>query len=979
MQELIGQTLGQYRIVEQLGKGGMATVFKAYQPSLDRYVAIKVLPPYFAHEEGFGERFVREARAIARLDHPHILPIYDYGQEGEISYIVMKYVDAGTLKDAIGDQPMSLEQAADIVSQVAEALDYAHEQGVIHRDVKPANVLMDRGEWALLTDFGLAKIVGGSQHLTASGVGVGTPAYMAPEQGQGRPVDARADIYSLGIVLYEMLTGRVPYEAETPLAVVLKHVTEPLPLPRLVNPEIPEPVELVILKALAKDPDDRYQSAGEMAEALRHAVEETRAMEEDMAWAATTGLEPFPDEEVTELPPLIPVGPGEVEEGVALPSEDEEEEEEREGPRVSRVVYVLGAFLVLFLVAVGAWLLWGRGGKELPTPTALIAAVASPTPTPLLSSTPSSPVATLAVATSLPAQSFRVAIKTTEDTAQAARYLSQAMDAAVEVVTVTAEDEAVQLLKENKAEFALLSMVRYLSLRDGPLSLVPVAYVQPFFSGVVVVRDKEGVERVSELKGRRVAVPSWDDLGAIMGRAELLKMGVDVERDCELSFVAEHFSVEAEAEAVAALYTGDADAAIVSDWTLQMLNKHGSIAWRTVMRRGVSGMMLSWRVLAESPPTSIGVLVARPDVGDETRKRMRSAFESMDRSLCRTLTSYDGLRWTPDPLADNLAEALAAVGLQVEQIMKGVPPASPTVAAVRGRIAVLPAAGVVVKENSFARLISAEAKQVGEDLKVEMAVAETPGDGDPTDAALRFINDGYTVIVTVGWDDGQRIWSLAHEYPDVRFVAFGSRFKVPLPNLTGVVYRIGEGGFVAGALAGKATANGKVAILVPSGGGNEQMTRAFSKGVMGTCQDCEVVVVQVSASTDGAKVVSSLDQAGVDVVFNAAGAYGNSVIGDMSGEGAWAISLEWGGAALERKESNPRFLGAVIVRVSETAYRLIADAVSGKELQNVSLGFEEGALSFVLSPKTDHPRAQELDEYITGLLANLKAGRVTAD
>ena len=192
MHDLIGQTLGQYRIIEQLGKGGMATVFKAFQPSLERYVAVKVLPPYFAHEEGFSERFSREARSIARLDHPHILPIYDFGQEGEISYIAMKYVDAGTLQDIKPDGPFAPECAVDILSQTAQALDYAHEQGIIHRDIKPANILMDRGRWVLLTDFGLAKIVEGSQQLTASGVGVGTPAYMAPEQGQGRRVDARA-------------------------------------------------------------------------------------------------------------------------------------------------------------------------------------------------------------------------------------------------------------------------------------------------------------------------------------------------------------------------------------------------------------------------------------------------------------------------------------------------------------------------------------------------------------------------------------------------------------------------------------------------------------------------------------------------------------------------------------------------------------------------------------------------------------------
>jgi len=209
------------------------------------------------------------------LSHSHILPVHDFGQQENLTYIVMQYVEAGTLKDMLGE-PLDLKRAAEIIDQVAGALDCAHEQGIIHRDVKPSNVLMERGQRALLTDFGLAKMTEGSVQLTGSGVGVGTPDYMSPEQGQGMAVDARSDVYSLGVVLYEMLTGRVPYEAETPMAVVVKHITAPLPLPRKVNPAISETVERVILKALAKDPADRYQSAGELAEALEEAVNRIR-------------------------------------------------------------------------------------------------------------------------------------------------------------------------------------------------------------------------------------------------------------------------------------------------------------------------------------------------------------------------------------------------------------------------------------------------------------------------------------------------------------------------------------------------------------------------------------------------------------------------------------------------------------------------------------------------------------------------------
>jgi Tol biopolymer transport system component/tRNA A-37 threonylcarbamoyl transferase component Bud32 len=273
MNSLIGRTLGQYRIIEKIGQGGMATVYKAYQPGLDRYVALKVLPPTHAEQSGFSERFRREAKAIANLHHPNILPVHDFGQEEGHSFIVMRYIEGTRTLKELMETPLSLVQAAGLIEQIAAALDHAHQQGVIHRDMKPSNVLMD-GDWALLTDFGLAKMTEASVKLTGSGVGIGTPAYMSPEQGQGVAVDHRTDIYSLGVILFEMLTGQIPHDAETPFAIVLKRITEPLPLPRAINPEIPEAVERVILKALAREPDDRFASAGAMAAAFQQAVSE---------------------------------------------------------------------------------------------------------------------------------------------------------------------------------------------------------------------------------------------------------------------------------------------------------------------------------------------------------------------------------------------------------------------------------------------------------------------------------------------------------------------------------------------------------------------------------------------------------------------------------------------------------------------------------------------------------------------------------
>jgi serine/threonine protein kinase len=273
MEDLTGRQLGPYRVIAQLGKGGMATVFKAYQPSMDRYVALKVLPRHLAEEDPqFTLRFQQEARVLAQLQNPHILPVFDFGEAEGYTYLVMPLLSGGTLADRLPGQPLPLAQVHSVISQVGDALDYAHSRGIVHRDVKPSNVLMDERGNALLSDFGIAKLVEGTQHFTQTGGIVGTPAYMSPEQGLGLKIDRRCDIYALGIILYQMVTGRVPFEAETPMAVLLKHINDPLPPPRDLNPALPEAVERVILKALAKNPDDRFATAGEMTRALHGAL-----------------------------------------------------------------------------------------------------------------------------------------------------------------------------------------------------------------------------------------------------------------------------------------------------------------------------------------------------------------------------------------------------------------------------------------------------------------------------------------------------------------------------------------------------------------------------------------------------------------------------------------------------------------------------------------------------------------------------------
>src|SRR5215510_898957 len=269
MEDLSGKQFGHYQIVAPLGEGGMAAVYKAYQPSMERHVAVKVLPRHMATSDEFVARFKREAKLLAQLQHPHILPVFDYGESEGYPYIVMPFLQSGTLADLMKKQRLPMSEVRRIITQLGDALGYAHARGMIHRDIKPSNVLIDERGNCLLTDFGLARMVEASAKLTTSGAIMGTPAYMSPEQGAGSQVDRRSDIYSLGIILYEMVTSRVPYVAETPIAVVFKHIQDPLPSARKFNPALPESIELVLLKALAKSPEDRFQTAEDFVHAIQ--------------------------------------------------------------------------------------------------------------------------------------------------------------------------------------------------------------------------------------------------------------------------------------------------------------------------------------------------------------------------------------------------------------------------------------------------------------------------------------------------------------------------------------------------------------------------------------------------------------------------------------------------------------------------------------------------------------------------------------
>ncbi len=270
---MIGEKLGAYTIIEEIGKGGMATVYKAYQENVDRHVALKVIHHIMAQNQQAVQRFQREARLIAKLEHPHIVPIYDFDGANEPPYIVMRYMDSGTLKTVLQHKRLPLEEVSYIVQQVCSALDYAHRQGVIHRDIKPSNIMVDRDGNAFVTDLGIARITSMSRDsdepITATGTIIGTPDYMAPEQALGDPnVDHRADVYAMGVLLFEMLTGRRPFMSESTTALMIMHMRDQIPTATDVQPSLPPYVDELIFRSMAKRPEDRYSSAIEFSQAV---------------------------------------------------------------------------------------------------------------------------------------------------------------------------------------------------------------------------------------------------------------------------------------------------------------------------------------------------------------------------------------------------------------------------------------------------------------------------------------------------------------------------------------------------------------------------------------------------------------------------------------------------------------------------------------------------------------------------------------
>ncbi len=269
----IGTTVGSYTIEDKLGQGGMATVYKAHHSRLDRYVAIKVLHPAFKEDESFLRRFTREAQVVARLEHPDIVPVYDFAEHDGYPYLIMRYIDGKTLKDILAKGALSRKEIVRIAQSIADGLDYAHKNGVLHRDIKPSNILLTQGGGVFIADFGLARITQAGESTMSQDMIMGTPQYISPEQAKGtQEIDGRTDVYSFGIIVYEMITGQVPFQSDTGYSIIHSQIFDTPPMPSSLNDKISPQLEAVLLKVLSKEPEDRYATAGEFQIAFKQAV-----------------------------------------------------------------------------------------------------------------------------------------------------------------------------------------------------------------------------------------------------------------------------------------------------------------------------------------------------------------------------------------------------------------------------------------------------------------------------------------------------------------------------------------------------------------------------------------------------------------------------------------------------------------------------------------------------------------------------------
>ena len=509
-----GSSLGRYRVIEQLGRGGMATVFRCHDPNLDRYVAVKVLPSFMTDDPTFIGRFTQEAQTIARLNHPNILRIYDFGEDKGFTYIVSEIVPGGDLQDRLHGDPLELSEVLKYIDPLADALDYAHGQGIVHRDLKPANVLLDKDERPILADFGLARMLESSTRFTQEHQALGTPEYMSPEQAMGADADHRSDLYALGIMVFQMLLGQTPFHADTPAATLMAHVHRPLPLPTSMDPSIEPKLEGALLKSLAKQADDRFQSAREMVSALGMSGPQPIDPVQQEGAMATAVLD-LPDLQPTQeldMPTAV-VGteaalqqagrqpatgpPGQTPPAAAGPATGDAAPAPAAAP--SRTLLYVGggaAALVAVVAAVAVLLMSGGGDAEPPGPAPAVVGA------PAVAPAPAPGVVAVPAEGTYPGEEPQ----SPQSVAQAVAALEQIIDRAKQsVIGIRAVTLDGQIQTEFKTREELASITRGFFRR--PALRQEVFEAEELYKAIGLMAEDQDLEDSHQVVGRRYQVP----------------------------------------------------------------------------------------------------------------------------------------------------------------------------------------------------------------------------------------------------------------------------------------------------------------------------------------------------------------------------------------------------------------------------------------------------------------------------------------
>lgn len=911
MEDLTGKQFGPYRVVAPLGEGGMAAVYRAYQASVDRFVALKVLPRYFATDPEFVGRFEQEAKLLAKLQHLHILAVHDFGEADGYTYIVMPFVDSGTLADLLQGEPLPLHRIQQVITQVAGALDHAHAKGIIHRDIKPSNILIDQDGNCLLTDFGIAKMVGESTAFTQTGGIIGTPTYMSPEQIRGEELDGRNDIYSLGVILYEMATGRAPFRAETPPAVFVKHLHDPLPPPHIYCPDIPQGVERVILKALSKERKDRFRTAGEMAIALAQGI----AGEPASAPAVKPGSAP------TALPPAaLPPAPRRLDRTEVVPSP---KKEKRPFPLWAMGLIGLLALAIIVVTAInllgpgndaddaddagagdnGATLVAGPAATELPAATSTLAPDPTETPVPPTATLLPTPTRMAAAEPTLPPDPWGEVIIPAGEPILIA-FIGDLSGAASEI-------------GKRQVEAFMMAIQDTEIVRDFP--------IEPLVRDGACSAD-QGAEAAS-------AVSALPNLVGLVGHTCSVSCasGIPVYEENHLVSISGSCTMTDLTEANWwGLFNRVAvrEDRITDEFILQMIQAPPFIEFAANFEER-AGMPLVTEELGDLSPlvayTYDATRILLEGIGLAAREDDQGNLIIGRQALAETVRStprYPGVTGmiSFDERGDRvLTDAAEECGLCVG-----------LVAGVGG-----------IDDAGFNQGAWQGLQRARADLNVCVDFLESREPADYEENIAFFVQMGMDLIITVGFEQTEATALMAQRNPDLNFAILDVIFDPPIPNVQNVIFDVDEAAFLAGYLAA-AWAD----LQDPNDPGVGylagmdippvmQFVVGYTAGLdyYNEQKNANVLLQGDVADTFtepgvGLEMGNMLIDQGVDVLFAVAGPTGNGALAAARERGKWGIGVD-----LDQYVTLPRERGALITsvlkRTDNAVYAAVEAAVGG--------------------------------------------------